>query len=67
MSILVLEPGGAQLDCILGKIHPARLALAEAFLFTSGHSYKHFQVCVKLPKTSYCDLMQQRGVQASSR
>ena len=36
ISILVLTPGGAQLDSILGKIHPERLALPESLFFIAA-------------------------------
>jgi len=36
MSMLVLTPGGAQLDSILGKIHPERLVLPESLFFVAA-------------------------------
>ena len=36
MSMLVLTPGGAQLDSILGKIHPEGLALPESLYFIAA-------------------------------
>jgi hypothetical protein len=54
MSILVLTPGGAQLDSILGKIHPGRLALLETFFFIAVSC--DMAVCELVWKQSRSDL-----------